>query len=266
MQKIVVLFVLLYSLGSWAQDGSLSKKHHVLSGRIIDADTHEYLNKAHVINLNSVIGSTSDDLGRFTIRVQIKDTLYFSYIGYQSFKIKVSKSLLEEKDLKIKLFSHATELEEVIVKPYELTGVLEVDSKNIAKNEFEHIHLNGLPQTFETGKPIPHKYNTPTDAIFHPVDFMYELFGKKPKQLRKLKKLRQEDALREILEEKANREVLMSYLEMDVTQINALLDYCHYSAYFINNATDLQVIEAVLECYENYKALRKGSVKRKTIN
>jgi len=43
------------------------------------------------------------------------------------------------------------------------------------------------------------------------------------------------------------------------------LDYCNYSDYFIRNATDLQIIEAVLECYENFKALKNGSTQKERI-
>ena len=32
--------------------------------------------------------------------------------------------------------------------------------------------------------------------------------------------------------------------------------------YFVKKASDLQMIEAVLDCYENYKALKKGKIER----
>jgi len=186
-------------------------------------------------------------------------------VGYQSIKLKVTHDLLKGNDLEISMFETPVELGEVKLKPYKLIGVLEVDAKLVPIDKFERIHISGLPQTFETGAPVSHVYNKPADAIFHPIDFMYELFGKKPQQLKKLQKLKTEDDLREMLEEKANREVLMEYLEMDKEQLNSLLDYCNYSEYFIQNATDLQIIEAVLECYENFKALKNGSTQKERI-
>ena len=85
------------------------------------------------------------------------------------------------------------------------------------------------------------------------------MFGKKPKQLNKLKKLRDDDHLREMLEAKFNRELMMEYLNMTAEELNELLNECNYSDYFIRQASDLQLIEAVLLCYENYKAIKKGS-------
>jgi hypothetical protein len=266
MQKYLFLILLGLSFGAWSQEtGEVHSILKTLRGKIIDGSTQKALSNTHIINLNSVTATISNSSGDFGINVQVNDTLYFSYVGYQSIKLKVTHDLLKGNDLEISMYETPVELSEVKLKPYKLIGVLEVDAKLVPIDKFERIHISGLPQTFETGAPVSHVYNKPTDAIFHPIDFMYELFGKKPQQLKKLQKLKTEDDLRELLEEKANREVLMEYLEMDKEQLNSLLDYCNYSDYFIRNATDLQIIEAVLECYENFKALKNGSTQKERI-
>ena len=77
--------------------------------------------------------------------------------------------------------------------------------------------------------------------------------------IRKLKKLRSNDNLRSMLEGKFNRELMMEYLDMDSQELTDLLNECNYSDYFIRSASDLQLIEAILLCYENHKAIKKGS-------
>ena len=64
---------------------------------------------------------------------------------------------------------------------------------------------------------------------------------------------------------KFDREVMMEYLQMDRQELIELLMNCNYSEYFIKKASDLQVIEAILDCYENYKALKKGKINRNKI-
>lgn len=266
MQKYLFLILIALSFSAWSQEtDEVPTNLKTLRGKILDGSTQKALPNTHVINLNSVTATISNSSGDFGINVQVNDTLYFSYVGYQSIKLKVTHDLLKGNDLEISMYETPVELGEVKLKPYKLIGVLEVDAKLVPIDKFERIHISGLPQTFETGAPVSHVYNKPADAIFHPIDFMYELFGKKPQQLKKLQKLKTEDDLREMLEEKANREVLMEYLEMDKEQLNSLLDYCNYSEYFIQNATDLQIIEAVLECYENFKALKNGSTQKERI-
>jgi len=44
-----------------------------------------------------------------------------------------------------------------------------------------------------------------------------------------------------------------------------MLTDCNYSEYFIKKASDLQMIEAVLNCYENYKAIQQGKIERDRI-
>ncbi len=61
---------------------------------------------------------------------------------------------------------------------------------------------------------------------------------------------------------KFDREVMMEYLEMDRQELMELISDCNYSEYFTKKASDLQMIEAVLDCYENYKALKKGKIER----
>ncbi len=53
--------------------------------------------------------------------------------------------------------------------------------------------------------------------------------------------------------------------DVEKKELNDLLSECNYSNRFINKASDLQIIEAVLECYENYRALQKGQVKKDII-
>jgi len=133
------------------------------------------------------------------------------------------------------------------------------------KNKVTRIKINGLPQTYEVGKPNVKDFSSPIAALFQPVDFLYNRFGKKPKQLRKLKKLKKEDDLRKMFAGKFDREVMMEYLQMDRQELEELLINCNYSEYFIKKASDLQVIEAILDCYENYKAIKKGKIERNKI-
>ncbi len=232
-----------------------------IKGQIIDFSSKKALPRAHVLNLNSVQVSVSNSEGYFSIPAKVNDTLYLSYIGFSSLKLKVTNDLLKGNDLVISLHQKVNAITDVVVKSHHLIGVLEIDAKNVLKDKLNRIHIDGLPQTYETGRYTSRTYNSPVDAIFQPLDFLYNRFGKKPKVLRKLKKLQREDQLRAMLTSN-NREVLMEYLDMDMVALKKLLDNCNYSEYYIKNASDLQMIDAVLDCYENHKALKKGSTKR----
>lgn len=259
-QQLTFLFFALFSLSLFAQE---TEQTVALKGQILDGATKEPLGGSHILNLNSVRGTTTDYEGKFSIPTQVNDTIMISYIGYQSIKLRISNDLLKGNELSITLHEKADEIGEVTVKTHNLIGVLEVDIKQVPKDKYTRIHINGLPQTYEVGKPAEKTYTSVASAVFHPVDFLYNKFGKKPKSLQKIKKLKEEDELREILGQKYDREVMLEYLEMSEKQLQELLEDCSYSEYFIRTASDLQVVEAILDCHENYKALKKGSLEQK---
>jgi len=238
----------------------------ILKGQIISNSTKEPLKGAHLFNLNSVIGTITNDEGKFGIATKVNDTVYFSYLGYQSIKLKITNDLLKGNELVIELLEKREEMKEVVVKSHKLIGVLEIDARNVPEDKYARIHISGLQQTYEVGVKNRNNYSTSAlDALFKPIDFVYNMFGKKPKQLKKLKKLRDEDQLRNLLEDKFDRELMMEYLDMNSEELNDLLNECNYSDAFIKQASDLQLIEAILLCYENYKAIKKGSTIREKV-
>jgi hypothetical protein len=263
MQRKLFILCLFLSVSAFSQKDTIRSK--VLRGQIIHAINKQALSAAHVLNLNTVQGTITNEKGYFELPTRTNDTILVSYLGFSSIKLKVTNDLLKGNELEIALYEKPEEVKEVIIKSTKLIGVLEIDIKQVPKDRFTRIHINGLPQTYEVGKPKNKNYSSPIAALFQPVDFLYNLFGKKPKQLKKLQKLKKEDDLRKMLAGKFDREVMMEYLDMDRQELTELLTDCNYSDYFIKKASDLQMIEAVLDCYENYKALKKGKIGRDKI-
>lgn len=262
MQKNILLlaFLAFYTIGFSQETTQKQKK---LKGQIVHSENKKALSAAHILNLNSVVGTITNDKGMFELVAKANDTVLVSYLGYESIKLKVTNDLLKGNELVIALNEKPEKIKEIVIKSTKLIGVLEVDVKQVPKDLYTRIHINGLKQTYEVGRPK--KQTSVLSKLFNPVDLVYDLFGKKPKQLRKLEKLKKEDNLRKMLAGKFDREVMMEYLEMDKQQLTDLLTDCNYSEYFIKKSSDLQMIEAVINCYENYKAIKKGKIQRDKI-
>lgn len=281
MQKIVFTFLLIcFSVALYSQDipevnkDSITQdsiatqvvdRMHYLQGRIISINDKKPLQSAHIVNLNSVHGTITNSNGQFEIPATVNDTIFISYIGFQSIKLKITNDLLKGNELEIAIHEKVVNIEEVTVKSHKLIGVLVVDAKNVPSDSHSRIHINGLPQAYETGNSYGRNYNSGLGAVFNPVDFWYNKFGKKPKEMDRLRKMKEGDEMRNMMEQKYSREIMMDYLDMSRKELNDLLSECNYSSRFINKASDLQIIEAVLECYENYRALQKGQVKKDII-
>ena len=216
------------------------------------------ISNVHVINLNSVIGTISNNDGVFEINASVNDTLFFSYLGFKSIKVRVTNDLIKFKNSKIKLTELAYALEEIIVTPYKLTGYLEIDAKNVPISKSYRYNIPGLPSKgYEAGSRNPGALSKVFGAIFNPVDFLYNLFGKKPKQLKKLQLMKDDFRIRELLSSKFDRETLVELLQIEKFDIDEILRNCSYSESFIINANDLQILEAISQCYEEFKLLNR---------
>lgn len=233
-----------------------------IKGKVLDVTTRFPLKSAHVLNLTTVKGVVTNRHGEFEITASKGDEIYFSYIGYESVKLIVTNDLIKNGAIEIAIQEKSVNIKEVVVKAHNLVGNLAVDAKSVPDAAPTRVHINGLAQAYEIGKPQSRNYNSPLAAVFSPLDFWYQKLGKKPKELKKLKKLRQDDNLRSIMEQKFNREVMLEYLGLSRDELNDMLTDCNYSKRFIRKASDLQIVDAVLNCYENQKAKNKGKVKK----
>ncbi|MEC7265417.1 MAG: carboxypeptidase-like regulatory domain-containing protein, partial [Bacteroidota bacterium] len=94
-------------------------------------------------------------------------------------------------------------------------------------------------------------------AILNPADLLRNLFGKKPRQMRKLRQIKGDDNIRDLLASKFDRETLMELLQLEKVDIEDILNNCNYSKSFITTANDLQILDAISSCYEEYKVLNR---------
>jgi hypothetical protein len=249
-------FVLLIVGFLYAQ--SMSAQNSTFKGVVKNASNGSAVYNVHIINLSKVVGTISDKKGNFEIPAETNDTLYLSYLGFKPIKIRVASDFLKYDYSVIELTERALALEEVVVKPYQLTGYLEIDAKNVPISTSYRYAISGLPaQGYEAGNKNPSAISKVFGAIFNPADFMYNLFGKKPKQFRKLRKMKKDNQIRDFLATKFDRQTLVELLQIEKIDLDVILRNCNYSDNFINLANDLQVLEAISGCYEEYKILNR---------
>ena len=51
----------------------------------------------------------------------------------------------------------------------------------------------------------------------------------------------------------------MAVLQLERLDIDEILNNCTYSSDFITAASDLQILDAISECYEQYRVLNRGN-------
>ncbi|CAM3917571.1 carboxypeptidase-like regulatory domain-containing protein [Flavobacterium cucumis] len=256
MRYFVVFFILISSSLVNAQNDSIVK---FIKGTVIQNETRLPMANVHVINTTNVTGTITSPSGLFEIAAKVNDTLLFSFLGYETVKVKVTNDWIKDNPTKIYLSEKVYELNDVTIAKYNLTGYLQVDTKLIPVSEDSYRYdIPGVKGGYEVGDKSPSAVSRVIGSIFNPADFLYNAFGKRPKEMKKLKEMKKDDTVRNLLATKFDRVTLAALLEIDKDDIPLILQNCNYSEYFIQTANDLQIMDAINACYEEYKILRKN--------
>ena len=231
---------------------------HTIKGIVQNDADDKVLENVNIVNLNRVVGTTTNERGEFTLKASVNDTLYFSYLGFKSLRVRVTNDWLVFEDIKIKMTELGIALEEVILRPVQLTGYVEIDAKLIPVYDNYRYRIAGLGTGYEGGASQPGAVTKVLNSIFNPADFLFNVFGKRPKQMQKMRKMKENDEIRNLLHSKFDRETLMAVLQLERVDIDEILSRCSYSKDFIRTANDLQILDAISGCYEEYKILNRG--------
>ena len=237
----VFLFTCLLSFAGWSQNGSQVRGTIYNDKSLLPADD------VNVINITQVKGTVSKRDGSFTIEANLNDSIHFSFPGYLPIKLKVTNDWLNNENLKLYLTEQSIELAEIFIKKYDLTGILEVDTKLIELNERLQIDFR-RPHMMPT-------YNIAVGSYFSPVDEVYNLFKGKSKELKKIQNIKEDQNMIALMQTRYDREIVCGLLGITQEDIIKTLKNCNQTDRFIYTATDFQIYQALNECFENSKVL-----------
>ncbi|WP_410004803.1 carboxypeptidase-like regulatory domain-containing protein [Aequorivita nionensis] len=252
MKKYILLIALVFIAAN-----SFAQENNIIKGTVMNDADDKLLENVNIVNLNQVIGTTTNEKGEFAIKAAVNDTLYFSYLGFKSLRVRVTNDWLRFGDIKVKMTELGIALEEVVIKPVQLTGYVEIDAKLIPVYDNYRYRISGLNTGYEGGSNQPGAVSKVLSSIFNPADFLYNVFGKRPRQMKKLRQMKEDDEIRNLLQSKYDRETLMAVLQLERADIDEILNKCSFSKDFIRTANDLQILDAISGCYEEYKILNR---------
>ncbi|MFD2891793.1 hypothetical protein ACFS5J_07190 [Flavobacterium chuncheonense] len=126
-QNYLFATVLLLILTQWTF--AQGKERVVLVGKIL-SDSLDVENIS-VFNISSNTTSITNIDGKFSIKARETDTLFFQSLAFVSKKYVLTQNDFWVDDLEIRLDVKINELDEVVVSPSTLTGILKEDTKKI---------------------------------------------------------------------------------------------------------------------------------------
>lgn len=125
----MVLLLLYWS--SQAQESAL--RTGSVQGQFVEVGVG--IPNVHLLNLSANRATISNAAGYFKLDARVGDTLLISAIRYQRKTFTVSEAMLQSTELLIELEPFVNELEEVVLRPYNLSGNLDDDLVNLEVEE-----------------------------------------------------------------------------------------------------------------------------------
>ncbi|MBU3011800.1 carboxypeptidase-like regulatory domain-containing protein [Polaribacter vadi] len=133
IKKLLLFFSLfIIILNAYSQDEKI-----LINGKILDS--LGLVKNANIINLNTKLGTFSNDSGAFRMLVAKGDSLIISSVQHISKKILITDKILSEINLEISLKLNTYTLDEFELKKHNLMGKLAVDVKSLPKNKQDSI-------------------------------------------------------------------------------------------------------------------------------
>jgi len=117
-----------------------------LEGRVFSKDGD--VAATHVSNITTNKGTITDFQGFFTISARFNDTLVFSAVQYKKKEVVITSKILENQKFEVYLEEALTELSEVVVTPYNLTGDMKRDAARIQVENIVTASTLGLPNAY----------------------------------------------------------------------------------------------------------------------
>lgn len=124
--------LLLFFLGFGAMQLTAQRSNFWLKG--IVRDSTELIANAHIVNLSTEKGTFSDDYGMYRLVVSIGDTIRVSSVQYESRTTVITEQIAFSKKLNFLLARKVVELDEIVLKEHDLTGILGTDRKKVPKD------------------------------------------------------------------------------------------------------------------------------------
>ncbi|WP_439132522.1 carboxypeptidase-like regulatory domain-containing protein [Polaribacter sp.] len=106
MKNQLILYCFLFCAFAYSQE-----KHKTISGKVFFKD--DIIADVHIINKNSNIGTTTNDIGLFEIPVKIGDTLAFSHINIKDLEIAITKEIINKEIFSIHVKDKTYQLDEI---------------------------------------------------------------------------------------------------------------------------------------------------------
>jgi len=178
LKLTIVHFLISSSL--LAQTDSLKRY-----GLVINTENGLSIANAHIINMNSKVGTITNSIGYFEIRAAFSDTIHISFISFESASISTNE-FIQGNPISIYLNPSSIYMDEILLHKGDWQQFkLEFVETQFSTEQSSEVKLNGVLQY--KGVLQPFKPSV-ASLVTNPITTIYYLTNKKQRQKRRTKR------------------------------------------------------------------------------
>ncbi len=136
-KQLLLFFIFIISFSGLSQEID----RITISGKIT-ASKGEDVEGINIYNKSSQKGTVTNVSGEFIIKVAENDRVFISAMQFQNFTIIIDQGIVDEKKMHIMLNPVINQLDEVLIRPYDLSGNIIADVKRI--------NVTGVDKQYDT--------------------------------------------------------------------------------------------------------------------
>lgn len=259
MKQVLVLAFLISSffLSSLAKAQSTNQVPYIqLSGQVLSLDSLKPITDVNIINKNSGFGTSSDSKGLFIIKIHKTDTIVFSAVGYEKYSFYLdASSQANNPTIQVMMVPTSYELKEVVVRPYKSLEDFKKEFLALELPENPDLQLPQISEIKVSGSVVlPPGGGV---AVVGPFSALYDRFGKKGKEQRKLQSLLAQQFDKNQYVKKFNKELVGRVTGLKDMELEEFMKYCQLSPAFVKESNEYDIVLAINGCFKSFQEREK---------
>ena len=255
----LIIFLLVYTTNFYSQKDKIlifnSVKDTVVNVEILNnqtkiigkvTDSLGVVKDAHVLNVNTNIGTSSNDDGEFEMMVSLGDIIEVSSVQHKKLKLIIANTILKNKYLAISLSFETYILDEIIVKKHNLSGSLSIDAQMVPRDTIKELVKKMVDdiKNIDFSKPFIKRYDhidkhvKPPLVIVDPIDKVQGIFfgtsinlGKGKNEISRIsfkKKLENKAKFATTILKELGEDFFFNKLKIPEKYYHNFIDFCTY--------------------------------------
>lgn len=209
------------------------------------------LSSIHVLNKTLGRFTITDQNGTFSIRGRLNDTLVFSSVQFQREEFQITATVFKAGFVEVTLEIKVNELDEITLRPHNLTGDLSKDLNQVNQDEIVTGVSLGLPNQYVKSRTQSERriYEATTGGGIIPLNPILNAISGRTKRLKQQLKLERKTAQSLTVMNTYDRRIYSETFNIPDEYIEGFIIYCAQDANFesIRQTSDLLAMLEYLE-------------------